>query len=289
MHALWLVELTAAMALQTPIWSQQSSGLPGAKVKGYWTFSRQRLNQWHEQLHRIREQLNRPGAIRRAALWAEAQPVIEEVLLSEMLTRYFACFTNHLERHGTDLDSSPIARNIFQGHLEVRNRCLQLLVYAPGLPVELSVHLNRIRHLMERWSDQLFAGLADDMEVEPYCFELEHVQAMARERSVGEDAVSNRLWWSLLLAGFRGNVSGRLDRRSNSPRLNGMIAQQILGMVSHDQFDGLGLLKSIRMRSLESICDETDGKDDGAPYQLSTPLNTLLTPQRETIRINRLH
>jgi hypothetical protein len=112
---------------------------------------------------------------------------------------------------------------------------------------------------------------------------------MARERSVGEDAVSNRLWWSLLLAGFRGNVSGRLDRRSNSPRLNGMIAQQILGMVSHDQFDGLGLLKSIRMRSLESICDETDGKDDGAPYQLSTPLNTLLTPQRETIRINRLH
>jgi len=135
MHALWLIELTAAMAIQGPIWTRKPIPLPGRSIRDYWTYSRQRINQWHEQLHRIKEHLDRPGAIRRTALWAEAQPVIEEVLLSEMLTRYVASMTSFLERTNFDHDGHPIARNIFQSHCEVRNRCLHLMVYAPGLPV----------------------------------------------------------------------------------------------------------------------------------------------------------
>lgn len=288
MHALWLIELTAAMAIQGPIWTRKPDPLPSRMVKDYWTFSRQRINQWHEQLHRIKEHLDRPGAIRRAALWAEAQPVIEEVLLSEMMTRYLASLTSFLELKQQDEDAHPIARNIFQSHCEVRNRCLHLMVYAPGLPVELSVHLNRLRFLMERWIDQILGCMPQEVEITPYCFSQEQLEEARKSQYGDTNEISNRLWWSLLLAGLRGNISGQLDRRPNSPRLNALIAQQVLGMFNSDYFDDFGLLKSVRLQAIEAAVSDSDAQKADDSYELKSPLNTLLAKKREIHWVNRL-
>lgn len=288
MHALWLIELTAAMAIQRPIWTRKPSPLPNRMVKDYWTYSRQRINQWHEQLHRVKEHLDRPGAIRRASLWAEAQPVIEEVLLSEMLTRYLAGLTTFLEQMDVDTDGYPIAHNIFQSHCEVRNRCLNLMIYAPGLPVELSVHLNRLRFLMERWIDQILGCMPYDVDIHPYCFSSEHLEESRRNQNGNENEISNRLWWSLLLAGLRGNISGQLDRRPNSPRLNALIAQQVLGMFNSEYFDDFGLLKSVRLHTIEAALPDSDARKSSENFELKSPLNTLLSPKREIQWVNRL-
>lgn len=288
MHALWLIELTAAMAIQGPIWTRRPTPLPNRMTKDYWTYSRQRINQWHEQLHLIKEHLDRPGAIRRAALWAEAQPVIEEVLLSEMLTRYLASVTSYLELTQCDEDSHPIARNVFLSHCEVRNRCLHLMVYAPGLPVELSVHLNRLRFLMERWIDQILGSMPQEVCLSPYCFSEEQLEEARRSQYGDTNEISNRLWWSMLLAGLRGNISGQLDRRPNSPRLNALIAQQVLGMFNSDCFDDLGLLKSIRLQAIEATVTDSDALKANDHHQLKSPLDTLLTKKREIPWVNRL-
>ncbi len=287
MHAFWLIELTAAIVLQGPTWQRNPVAIPSRMSKGYWTFSRQRINQWHEQLHRIREHLDRPGAIRRASLWAEAQPVIEEVLLSEMLTRYLACYAAFLEKRNVDCDSAPIARNIYASHSEVRNRCLHLMLYAPGLPVELSVHLNRLRFLMERWIDQILGCLPEETDSEQFCFSYENLADARRYQRGQQHEMCNRLWWSLLLAGLRGNISGQIDRRPNSPRLNALIAQQVLGMLTPEHFDHLGILKSIRQQSLETVVEETDGKGTAEAFGLQTPLNVLLAKKRELHWVNR--
>lgn len=281
MHALWLIELTAAMAIQGPIWTRKPTPLPGRSIRDYWTYSRQRINQWHEQLHRIKEHLDRPGAIRRAALWAEAQPVIEEVLLSEMLTRYVASMTSFLERTHFDQDGHPIARNIFQSHCEVRNRCLHLMVYAPGLPVELSVHLNRLRFLMERWIDQILGRMPHEVESQEYSFSSDQIADSQRMRLGDINELSDRLWWSLLLAGLRGNISGQLDRRPNSPRLNALIAQQVLGMFSSDYFDDFGLLKSVRRQAIEATVFDSDTQETAPSFELKSPLHKLLSKKRE--------
>ena len=288
MHALWLIELTAAMALQGPIWTKKPVPFPQRMVKDYWSFSRQRINQWHEQLHQIKEHLDRPGAIRRAALWGEAQPVIEEVLLSEMLTRYLASLASHLEKTNVDFDGHPIARNIFQSHCEVRHRCLHLMVYAPGLPVELSVHLNRLRFLMERWIDQILGYLPPEVGSEQYGFCAESIEETRNCRSGAENEVSKRLWWSLLLAGLRGNISGQLDRRPNSPRLNALIAQQVLGMFSPEHFDDLGIMKSVRRQAIEATVVDSDGRSEHDSLDLQSPLNTLLSKKRNIYWVNRL-
>lgn len=288
MHALWLIELTAAMAIQGPIWTRKPTSLPSRVVKDYWIYSRQRILQWHEQLHRIKEHLNRPGAIRRAALWAEAQPVIEEVLLSEMLTRYVASFTAFLETTQLDQDGYPIARNIFQSHCEVRNRCLHLMLYAPGLPVELSVHLNRLRFLMERWVDQILGCMPREVDVDPFCFSAVQLEDSRRCLQAYSHEMSNRLWWSLLLAGLRGNISGQLDRRPNSPRLNALIAQQVLGMFHGQYFDDLGLLKSIRRQAIDTTVCDMDAQSSANPWELQSPLNTLYSTKRRVHSSNRL-
>lgn len=288
MHALWLIELTAAMAIQGPIWNRKPTSLPNRMIKDYWTYSRQRINQWHEQLHRIKEHLDRPGAIRRAALWAEAQPVIEEILLSEMLTRYLASHTSFLERTQLDEDAHPIARNIFVSHSEARNRCLHLMLYAPGLPVELSVHLNRLRFLLERWVDQILGCMPIDIDVLPYCFSEEQIEEARKSQFGDTNEISKRLWWSLLLAGLRGNISGQLDRRPNSPRLNALIAQQVLGMFHSEYFDDFGLLKSVRIQAIEATISDTDAQRNDDSFELQSPLNTLLSKKREIHWVNRL-
>lgn len=141
---------------------------------------------------------------------------------------------------------------------------------------------------MERWIDQILGCMPNEVDIHPYCFSSEHLEESRRNQNGNENEISNRLWWSLLLAGLRGNISGQLDRRPNSPRLNALIAQQVLGMFNSDYFDDFGLLKSMRLHTIEAALPDSDARTSDENFELKSPLNTLLSPKREIQWVNRL-
>src|SRR5690606_30154203 len=126
------------------------------------------------------EQLSRPGASRRARHWHEAVPVIQEILLSEPLTRVVAYHAAVLEQQGIEHDFSPLAHSALAAHIEARNRCLHLIVFGPGLSVEDAVTLNRLRRTLESYTDELLSCMSTVENHGLYCFEPRQVSDTQR-------------------------------------------------------------------------------------------------------------
>jgi len=141
---------------------------------------------------------------------------------------------------------------------------------------------------MERWIDQILARMPHEIESQEYCFSSDQIADSRRIRQGDINDLSDRLWWSLLLAGLRGNISGQLDRRPNSPRLNALIAQQVLGMFSSDYFDDFGLLKSVRRQAVEATISDSDTQEATSSFELKSPLHKLLSKKREIQWMKRL-
>jgi len=164
MHARWLVDIAMLYVRQWPELLSTRSGFASAATHAYWSRSRQRFDYWQASLSQHRSQIDSAGASKRVALWQAIRPTMEEIFLSDMLTRVLATTSRTIERLGIDKDASPIAHSIFTGHEDIRNRCLRLMML-PGLPVDQAVELNRIRHSLEHWTDRFLASLATSTEM----------------------------------------------------------------------------------------------------------------------------
>lgn len=202
MHARWLVDIAMMYVRQWPELLSNRTGLASAPTHAYWTRSRQRFDNWQESLLQHRLKIDSVGASKRVALWQSIRPTLEEIFLSDMLTRILATTTRTMERLGIDEEASPIAHSVFTAHEDVRNRCLRLMML-PGLPVDQSVELNRIRHSLEHWTDRFLASLATATELTSdktetiteatkYAFRPELVSEFIEEKRGGEINLANR-------------------------------------------------------------------------------------------------
>ncbi len=145
--------------------------------------------------------LKRQGPTYRSLVWKQLQSTIEEVLLSDILVRTMCAVTKHMEIHRIDQDSSAIAASILAGQQDSRNRCLQLLTTGLGLPIELSVKLNRIRQSMETWSDTLIALIDDPSKFSGLTFSVSpSVEFVALDR-VEQNSHQRKLRWQFMMAG----------------------------------------------------------------------------------------
>ncbi len=139
-------------------------GTSPAALNAYWIASRQRADNWHEALCIYRHRLENGGASQRLSVWIQLRRIIEEVLLSEVLTRVLAAMATHMENDGLDEDAGPIASNVALSHAEARHRCLQIMVDGVGQPVSDAVQLNRMRFQLEEWTDMLLAQIGTQQE-----------------------------------------------------------------------------------------------------------------------------
>jgi hypothetical protein len=85
MHCIELARIATLVAAQGPSLAMLQPHIPANAMTGYWVASRQRTELWNQGLARLveLEAAGRPLAI--DAWWFEHLPMIEEVLVSEML------------------------------------------------------------------------------------------------------------------------------------------------------------------------------------------------------------
>ncbi len=201
MHARWLVDVAALLAFHSQTMIQQSKPLSRDSINRYWASSRQRIDLWNKTLREYSDCLEETGPTYRSLVWKQLQSTIEEVLLSDILVRTMCAVTKHMEIHRIDQDSSAIAASILAGQQDSRNRCLQLLTTGLGLPIELSVKLNRIRQSMETWSDTLIALIDDPSKFSGLTFSVSpSVELVALDR-VEQNSHQRKLRWQFMMAG----------------------------------------------------------------------------------------
>ncbi len=288
MHAFELATLTSTLAGYGRVWLASEWSPSDRILQAYWLATRCRHEGWSRRMAAHRRELQGRGISYRVQLWHEIMPVLQEILLSEPLTRWLA-YLGHVLPAGASRDEvKGLTRSALDSHIEARHRCLHLMVFGQGLSVEDAVKLNRLRRGIEEFTDQLLATLPTCEGLEPFCFDEATVVAGQRQFPTGQLSA-----WQLAMhtaahgESLRQKLLGDLDQRAPSARHNLQISQAVLRLLPSHMFDSWGVPKSERHQSIEASSAEATGQCHDLSSPLMHPLNILFAGQRQVPSASR--
>lgn len=258
MHASELVELAALVATHGRAFLFEVPDVAKAGVEQYWSASKCRLDRWSRALKQYSLEVPYTAGKDRLARWRAVRPVLEEILMCEVLSRVWTAVACTHDRVRGRCEVEPVVRSVHIGHLEARNRALNLMVYGQGFGVEEAVVLNRLRRSAERWTDLLLAHLHDDFGVEEFAFAPDRAAEFADDLR-HEARAGGSLAWRLVLASLRGAFHKGISPTSPNADLNERIAAGILRCFESRLFDSTGLAKSLWMVRMETAANDTAG------------------------------
>ncbi len=261
MHARDLVELAALVAVHSPVLIHGSGRVPRASIEEYWIASRCRLDRWTRLLRRLADagtQVPLPAPLH----WTRVQPVVEEILASELLTRLWTAASVAYDRRRDDEELAPVARNVFQGHQEARRRLLQLIADGRAIDLAEGVSLNHLRRRVERWTDMLLAHVARDVDITEFAFEPDRAVDFAEDLSHDAVAAERRFTCQLILSSLRAAFETNLAHGSPNRDLNRRLGTAILGCFREELFDCTGLVKPLWVERLSVTADDAQGMID---------------------------
>jgi hypothetical protein len=255
MHVRGLVELAGILTFHGPLLLSRSEPLSADGIEQYWTTSKVRLDRWAWRLKKVSQQSDSRSK-RQRAQWPAACSAMEEILTSEILTRVWTALVSAHDRlHDRD-DAEPIARSVLIGHMEARHRVLTLMVRGPGIDVETTIRLNRLRRRAERWTDLLIGHLPRRYDVSEFAVDPQRAREFADDVQQRSRLAGGRHTWPLISASLRAAFRSGLNPASPNADLNARIANSILACFPADMFDTTGLLRSAWLTRLSTITDE---------------------------------
>lgn len=258
MHARELAELAAILALHAPVVLRGNNGIPQATSEQYWTASKCRLDRWQRVLRELAG-VTDEAALPATLAWDRTRPLLEEILVSELLTRIWTAITVALDRRGLDQDLEPIARNIYGSHLDVRRRLLALLAGGRVIRAEQAAALNQLRCRVERWGDMLLAHLAEAIDIGEFAFDAERARDFASDLDREATGAERRFSCQLALTSLRASFAEGLAERTPNRDLNQRIASAILGAFREELSDSTGLAGSLWLERLQRTASDTEG------------------------------
>ncbi len=250
MHVAELTELAAVVALHAPDIVRTARQLPSRGVQRYWTVSKCRLDRWGRRLRSVGHE-----AFVSATISAQHQALAEEILASEVLTRVWtATMTAHDQQHGMD-EAEPLARSIYLGHQEARNRVLRWLVNGPHLSLRQLDSLNTLRRRMERWTDSLLAHLSPLVDISPWVFD--HERAADFTQDLADNPVNSQHCVGIVRNSLREAVLADAQPHSPNGDLNQQIASIIVACLPASYVAASDLPLALWLERLGSVADET--------------------------------
>lgn len=248
----------------------------------YWLAQRFRCDLWHRTISDHRSRIERCGTSRRLEAWYQIQPVLEEILATEPLVRVVAYSARLLEASGNDSDWGALAHSALVNQLEARQRCLNLIVFGHGLPVEQAVKLNRIRRLLELVTDQMLGLMPQLADLSHYGFD--EVQIKSLQSRIATCSVRSRFplfYRQMLSAHISLRLRAELDTRTAHAELNRELLSAAMGMFPSVSFDSLGLpIGPMHREGLEPTQDSDVNLTD-LSRPISAPFHLLHQAVRE--------
>jgi len=263
MHVRQLVELAALVAVHAPVLIR-SGRISESALEQYWESSKARLDAWGRMLNDYFESQhpqapNVLGEALQVVAWQCIRPVVEEILAAEVLTRVWSGVAlAHDRQHGSQ-QIEPVLRSVYAGHLEARNRALNVLVHGRGFSTQEAVELNRLRRRCERWCDMLLGYVVTDPSVAEFAFERERTREFAQDILDELNQPLSPFGWQLVLSSLRAAFQQGLSDDSPNPALNQQISASILSCFHGELFDSTGLLRSLWMERISHMTSDTEG------------------------------
>ncbi|MFT5523261.1 MAG: hypothetical protein ACI9G1_000542 [Pirellulaceae bacterium] len=272
MHSRELLELSGLIAIHCDVFIQDSPRLSENGLERYWAASKCRLQRWHTTLTNYHVPLV-SGDENTDSLWQLLLPTIEEIAAGEVLTRVWTAIAGaHDLRHGQS-SAEPVARNVWVGHLEVRNRMLNLLLLSQQQHASCADRMNRLRSSAEKWTDILLAYFAHLTDVSHLAFDITRTYDFAKQLKKPHARGSSQLRQQAVFAALRSSFHESLSLSSPNADLNQRIASSIMATFRPLLFDSLGTIKSLLIERVQHTANDTQGMIDELLALDSQPVN----------------
>lgn len=285
MHAIELAQLAAVFARYSPAVVKHRIAPPRTSQQQYWLQSKYRHEFWSNRLAAHRQEIQNLGVTHRRKSWLRVLPILEEILLSEPLTRCIAHHANVLNEQMIDCDFSTLTASVLASHIEARHRCLHLLVFGEGLSVEHSVRLNRIRREMEYYTDSVLGTMPVLSNSESLCFDPFWTEQMKQGCTPNNgqcDIDSRGLHLDNIRHALIPTVANKLSATLPCSPTNQRIGDAVLGLVPPEAFDSFGLIKSLQLASITNQVADSCLSDKFFQPTSPSDLSQLIVTQRPT-------
>jgi hypothetical protein len=252
MHVSELAELAAVVAVHTSSILAAERRFPASQLERYWTIAKCRLDRWGRAIRAVPQDDQHPFTM---ADTTGHKALIEEILTSEVLTRVWtAAITAHDRQYGLD-DAEPLARSIFLGHQELRNRVLRWMISGRQLSPRQLDSLNVLRRRMERWIDALLAHLAPVIDISPWVIDRERAADFTQD--LRENPSLPHITIEYVTTSIR--AASRADAAAISPNgdLNQKLAATIVSCLPHGCVNAAALPLPLWIERLSNMAEET--------------------------------
>jgi hypothetical protein len=257
MHCRELAELAALIAVHAPILIEGRNGIPLECNQEYWVASKCRLDRWGRLLRKLKAAAVeiQPSA---TLAWPRVRPVLEEILVSELLTRMWTAIAVAYDALSGSDELAPVARNVFTSHLDARAKLLMLIADGRVIALPEGVYLNHLRRRCERWTDMLLGHFSRHIDISAFAFEVDRARDFADDLDHESAHAEQRFTCQLILASLRASFAYGLAENSASADLNRRIGYAVLTAFREEIADSTGLVKSLWLDRITRTTSDTE-------------------------------
>ena len=204
--------------------------LPNINLQEYWQNARHRLTGWRRRLDRCSDWTRGFLPEESQVHWDRALRVLQEVFVSEILTRVWAGVLTAADRQRGVSHAEPIARSVFVSHLQLRRRALEFMLDCPDSSLTEIARIDRVRRRCERWNDMFLGPLLAEHPVAEFCFEPDRSDPLEAGSLSASSAPDRLIAWKLVLAGVRKALPRSESTRVFDPETSKAILASVVGV-----------------------------------------------------------
>ena len=285
-HLAELAGLLSVHALQIVECAPRGLGEPFARLA---QVSRQRMEAWTFRLEALSAKA-KPWSALYPAGQDPCHPVIEEILIAEILTRVLAGLLSAHGQHHGDKSACLFASTLFLEHQEARRLALMQMLSMADAQNPLVRKLDKLRRRAERWTDILLGPLACRFLIGDLPFDV------ARSQDYGQAILpylTSPTGGGLYAAGLRAAFPETLIGVPSHAGFHREMAAAALGLLPSELFERDGGFVPLRtFRSIQAA-RKPDAPTTGAakPKHSADPKNSpaLPAPKLSFSRLRRNH
>lgn len=263
MHCVTIADLAASLSQHGPTLLELRPNIPSEVILGYWTASRTRHELWHRAMARYRDAQAGGNYRHIRDWWGEHSQVLEEIIVSELLTRVVAAIGSEtVVPHQEGESESPssecheslaaITHGVYVAQLEASNRVGRIILDGKGAQVSELVRLNRLRYGVERWADWLIGRVSVHLtRGYDYCIDVERAKTFCDEIKETASLTPDDTTTWLMNAAMRDMLVRRTSSLVALPQANHHVASSVLALFRPELFDSGGFPKSMWLQRLQ--------------------------------------
>jgi len=176
------VDLAAHLIAHADHILHDSQRIDDQHLHEYWVHSRDLSHHWMQNLSVCQRVLENSTHTRQRQCWLEYEPDLRDILRVDVLHRVWYLILRSADIEQKTHHSEPIARSALTAQMQVRIRCLKLILVGHKIDAAQTGHLNELRKNAEKWSDFLCGHLAKSYGVDELLFDKQRAHLWGEKR-----------------------------------------------------------------------------------------------------------